>query len=81
EDSPIMRAIVGMGRALQLHLVAEGVESLDQLAFLRLQGCDTYQGYLFGKPLPAHQLQYLLQDRLSNETSRTRDRLRTRLAN
>lgn len=81
EDSPIMRAIVGMGRALQLHLVAEGVETLDQLAFLRLQGCDTYQGYLFGKPLPAHQLQYLLQDRLSNETSRTRDRLRTRLAN
>jgi diguanylate cyclase len=80
EDSPITRAIVGMGRALKLHIVAEGVETRDQLAYLRLQGCDAYQGYLFSKPVPVHQLQYLLRDRFSDEASRTRDRSRTRLA-
>lgn len=80
EDSPITRAIVGMGRALKLHIVAEGVETHDQLAYLRLQGCDAYQGYLFSKPVPAQQLQYLLRDRFSDEGSRTRDRSRTRLA-
>lgn len=79
-DSPIMRAIIGMGRALKLHIVAEGVETRDQLAFLRLQGCDAYQGYLFSKPVPAHELQHLLRDRLSDEISRARDRARSRLA-
>jgi EAL domain-containing protein (putative c-di-GMP-specific phosphodiesterase class I) len=69
-----------MGRALKLHLVAEGVETRDQLAYLRLQGCDAYQGYLFSKPMPAHQLQYLLRDRFSEEAFRTKDRSRTRLA-
>lgn len=80
EDSPITRAIVGMGRALKLHIVAEGVETRDQLAFLRLQGCDAYQGYLFSKPVPAHQLHYLLRDRFSDDVARTKDRSRNRLA-
>ncbi len=79
-DSPIMRAIIGMGRALKLHIVAEGVETREQLAFLRMQGCEAYQGYLFSKPVPAHQLQHLLRDRLSDEASKTSERLRTRLA-
>lgn len=79
-DSPIMRAIIGMGRALNLHIVAEGVETLDQLAFLRMQGCAVYQGYLFSKPVPATQLQDLLRDRLSDDASRITDRLRNRLA-
>ncbi|MDH4154495.1 MAG: EAL domain-containing protein [Nitrospira sp.] len=78
-DSPIMRAIIGMGRALKLHIVAEGVETRDQLAFLRLQGCDAYQGYLFSKPVPAQQLQSLLRNRLSDEVARTKDRSRNRL--
>ncbi|NJN70548.1 MAG: EAL domain-containing protein [Nitrospira sp.] len=79
-DSPIMRAIIGMGRALNLHIVAEGVETRDQLAFLRMQGCAAYQGYLFSKPVPANQLQHLLRDRLSDEASRATERLRNRLA-
>jgi diguanylate cyclase (GGDEF)-like protein/PAS domain S-box-containing protein len=79
-DSPIMRAIIGMGRALNLHIVAEGVETRDQLAFLRMQGCAAYQGYLFSKPVPATQLQHLLRDRLSDDASRITDRLRNRLA-
>jgi len=79
-DSPIMRAIIGMGRALKLHIVAEGVETRDQLAFLRMQGCEAYQGYLFSKPVPANQLQHFLRDRLSDDASRTTERLRNRLA-
>lgn len=79
-DSPIMRAIIGMGRALNLHIVAEGVETRDQLAFLRMQGCAAYQGYLFSKPVPATHLQHLLRDRLSEEASTTTERVRHRLA-
>jgi diguanylate cyclase (GGDEF)-like protein len=63
-DSPIMRAIIGMGRALKLHVVAEGVETRDQLAFLRMQGCTAYQGFLFSKPVPPQQLLPLLQSHL-----------------
>ena len=63
-DSPIMRAIIGMGRALKLHVVAEGVETRDQLVFLRMQGCAAYQGFLFSKPVPPNQLLPLLQSHL-----------------
>ena len=79
-DSPIIRAIIGMGRALKLHIVAEGVETRDELAFLRLQGCAAYQGYLFSKPVPANQLQHLLRDRLSENASTAAERFRNRLA-
>lgn len=79
-DSPIMRAIIGMGRALKLRIVAEGVETRDQLSFLRMQGCEAYQGYLFSKPVPANQLHHLLRDKLSDDASRTTERLRSRLA-
>lgn len=79
-DSPIMRAIIEMGPALKLHIVAEGVETRDQVAFLRMQGCGSYQGYLFSKPVPANQLQHPLRDRLSDDASRTTERLRNRLA-
>jgi EAL domain-containing protein (putative c-di-GMP-specific phosphodiesterase class I) len=79
-DSPIMRAIIGMGRALKLHIVAEGVETRDQLTFLRMQGCSAYQGFLFSKPVPADQLQHLLRDRISDEASLQSQRMRHRLA-
>lgn len=79
-DSPIIRAIIGMGRALKLHVVAEGVETRDELAFLRMQGCTAYQGYLFSKPVPASQLQHVLRDRLSEEASTAAVRFRNRRA-
>jgi diguanylate cyclase (GGDEF)-like protein len=63
-DSPIVRAIIGMGQALKLHLLAEGVETQDQLRFLRMQGCHTYQGYLCSKPAPPDQFLQLIQHRL-----------------
>jgi EAL domain-containing protein (putative c-di-GMP-specific phosphodiesterase class I) len=49
-DAAIVRAVVGLTRALGLKAVAEGVETPEQLAELRSLGCDQGQGYLFGRP-------------------------------
>ena len=59
-DSALTRAIIAMGHSLGLHVVAEGVERVDQLDFLRREGCDEYQGYWFAKPLPEEALATLL---------------------
>lgn len=53
DDTAITTAIIQMGKSLRLTVVAEGVETLEQLRFLREQGCDAAQGYHFSKPLPA----------------------------
>jgi EAL domain-containing protein (putative c-di-GMP-specific phosphodiesterase class I) len=55
-DNAIVAAIVNMARALALRVVAEGVETEEQLEILRDLGCDEHQGYLYSKPLPAHAL-------------------------
>lgn len=49
----IPRAVVTIGASLRLRVVAEGVENIEQLEFLRAIGCDEIQGYYFGKPMPA----------------------------
>ncbi|HAL68629.1 MAG TPA: histidine kinase [Pseudomonas sp.] len=56
EDAAIVSAIVALGRALGLRIVAEGVETSGQQAFLTRLGCDALQGYLLGRPVPAEQL-------------------------
>jgi EAL domain-containing protein (putative c-di-GMP-specific phosphodiesterase class I) len=53
DDAAITSAIIAMAHALELKVVAEGVESDAHLAFLRSQGCDEVQGYLVGRPMPA----------------------------
>ena len=52
DDREIAGAILAMGHALRLSVIAEGVETEAQLAFLRANGCESYQGYLFSPPLP-----------------------------
>ncbi len=52
-DAAIVRAIITLGHSLNVTVVAEGVETVDQLARLRAEGCDEIQGYYFGKPMPA----------------------------
>lgn len=53
DDAEIVRAIISMGHALRLQVIAEGVEGEGQVAFLGRQGCDAIQGYYFSKPVPA----------------------------
>jgi diguanylate cyclase (GGDEF)-like protein len=62
DDAAICSAIIAMARELKLTTVAEGVEVVEQLEFLRGQGCDQIQGFLFSKPLPAAQLAELFRD-------------------
>ena len=55
QSAAIVRAVIGLGHAMDMSIVAEGVETADQLGFLAGQGCDAVQGYLIGKPLPINQ--------------------------
>ena len=50
-DAPLVAAMIGMGKALALEVVAEGVETPEQLAFLAAHGCDQVQGFLLGRPV------------------------------
>ncbi|GII21548.1 putative bifunctional diguanylate cyclase/phosphodiesterase [Planosporangium mesophilum] len=60
DDSALALAIVQLGRKLRLSTVAEGIEAADQLVQLRRSGCQLGQGYLFSKPLQAHEVDALL---------------------
>lgn len=62
EACAIVKTVLSLARSLNLKTVAEGVETEDQLAFLRDEGCDEIQGYLFSKPLPASEMAALLNE-------------------
>ncbi len=54
----IVRAIAGLGRSLDIATVAEGVETAEQVIFLRAAGCRYAQGYLFSRPVPVCELTF-----------------------
>ncbi len=60
QDAAITRAIITMSRSLGLKVVAEGVETEEQLAFLREQACDEAQGYLISRPIPEPEFRQML---------------------
>jgi EAL domain-containing protein (putative c-di-GMP-specific phosphodiesterase class I) len=60
DDATIVSAVIGMGRNLKRRVIAEGVETREQLAFLRTQQCDEGQGFLFNHPLAAEDFARLL---------------------
>lgn len=56
-DAVIVQTIVSMGKTLGMHVIAEGVEDETQLQLLRAYGCEMFQGYLFGMPVPVDELE------------------------
>jgi EAL domain-containing protein (putative c-di-GMP-specific phosphodiesterase class I) len=61
DDMEIAATIIAMGHTLGFKVLAEGVETQDQLSFLQEKGCDYYQGYFKSKPLPADDFAKLLR--------------------
>ena len=61
DDNAIAHAVVVMGHALKLKVIAEGVETEGQFSALSAVGCDEYQGYLLGKPTSAENISKLLK--------------------
>jgi diguanylate cyclase (GGDEF)-like protein/PAS domain S-box-containing protein len=61
-DAGIVRAVVAMAHGLRLNVIAEGVETKEQFAYLRENGCDALQGYWFSRPLPVEAVDSLLAE-------------------
>ena len=61
DDATIINAVINMGGNLKHRVIAEGVETVEQVAFLQAHGCDEGQGYYFSRPVPAPQFAKLLK--------------------
>ena len=74
DDATIVRAIIQLGKSLGMQVIAEGVETAEQEAYIIAEGCNEGQGYLYSKPLPARELTQYLKEarRLSQATSSER---------
>ncbi|MCZ6525582.1 MAG: EAL domain-containing protein [Gammaproteobacteria bacterium] len=68
DDAAIASAVIALGQSLHLTVVAEGVETEEQLSFLKKQGCHEAQGYLFSKPVPAEDFAQLLQEEKASQS-------------
>jgi len=60
-DAAIVTAVISMARALKLGVIAEGVETEEQLDFLKREQCETIQGFLYSRPVPAEEFSAALQ--------------------
>ncbi|HEX5623541.1 MAG TPA: EAL domain-containing protein [Sulfuricurvum sp.] len=69
EDKAIVSAVIHMAHSLGLQTIAEGVETIEQLAYLREQGCDEIQGYYFSKPLRSEQFEAYLKQNEQNRAN------------
>jgi diguanylate cyclase (GGDEF)-like protein/PAS domain S-box-containing protein len=76
DDAPIISAVISMGRSLKLRVIAEGVETQEQLAFLRARQCDEVQGYYFSRPVLPKQFAKLLETGIFEPVASGRPRSR-----
>ena len=74
DNASIVEAVINMGRSLRMRVVAEGVETTDQLTYLRAHGCPEGQGFLLGRPVAAKQMARLLE---ADSTGSSRARVLT----
>jgi diguanylate cyclase (GGDEF)-like protein/PAS domain S-box-containing protein len=65
DDETVVASIISLAHSLKLHVIAEGVESHDQLSFLERHGCDEVQGYYFSRPVPSTEFAQMLTDKKS----------------
>jgi EAL domain-containing protein (putative c-di-GMP-specific phosphodiesterase class I) len=63
DDAAIVAAVIGLAHNLGIEVIAEGVETVEQLAYLRERGCDDVQGFYCGRPLPPEEFVKLLEKR------------------
>ncbi|MCG8356254.1 MAG: EAL domain-containing protein [Kiloniellales bacterium] len=71
DDAAIAETIIKLGHSLGLRIIAEGVESEEQIAHLRRNGCDVVQGYFYSKPLPAREFQDWFSNFAAREFEKT----------
>jgi len=67
DDAEIIRAIIAMAHRMKLNVVAEGVETAEQLEFLRREGCNEAQGYYFARPMPGEEFSRWFQTRSAGD--------------
>ena len=73
DDAAIVTTIIALAANLDLEVISEGVETLDQVNFLRLHGCHRMQGYHFGRPVPARQFEQVLRANEAQLDAASRD--------
>jgi EAL domain-containing protein (putative c-di-GMP-specific phosphodiesterase class I) len=73
-DTTIVKAVIGMAQSLELRVIAEGVETLGEVTFLRACQCDEAQGYYFSPPVPPQLFANLLRSGIPNAPVRVRRR-------
>ena len=71
DDKAIVQAIIAMAQQLKLRVVAEGVETKEQLNFLQTHNCDEVQGYYFSPPIKSEEFEELLLNQLQYEMLKT----------